>query len=257
MLGRSFQHGMVSFPCLLRPCLSLDMTSDAVHRLMLPSQRTLQIMAAVDLPQDEGTNKIAPRAPCGLTIHCMVFNVFVHLCLWTGCDVHLPGGEPSCPDQCAIITRMVLQQPNGQHGAPSLVAWMIFVADIFLELFSGTISIASSFVDGPVCATDVQQSAPLWLWHSFASCRWVSFVHGQPGRQRLLAVWAKHCTGQAAPICSYRLHGRLEEEQAHGWCDLVLIRLAAQPLQLCWLLPFTAQRLGRPDLLFHEPTGTI
>ena len=130
-----FQHGVVSFPCLLRPCLSLDMTSDAVHRLMLPSQRTLQIMAAVDLPQDEGTNKIAPRAPCGLTIHCMVFNVFVHLCLWTGCDVHLPGGEPSCPDQCAIITRMVLQQPNGQHGAPSLVAWMIFVADIFWNFF--------------------------------------------------------------------------------------------------------------------------
>eukprot|EP00438_Fugacium_kawagutii_P027804 Skav212060 [mRNA] locus=scaffold408:177403:177906:+ [translate_table: standard] len=90
------------------------MTLDTMHRLMLPSDRTLQIMAAVDLPQDEGNYKIAPRAPFGHTIHCMVFSVLVHLCLWIGCDVRFPARGPCFRGRWAIIALMALQQLNGR-----------------------------------------------------------------------------------------------------------------------------------------------
>eukprot|EP00438_Fugacium_kawagutii_P009634 Skav214983 [mRNA] locus=scaffold508:225165:225800:+ [translate_table: standard] len=205
------------------------MTLDTMHRLMLPSDRTLQIMAAVDLPQNEGNYKTAPRAPFSHTIHCMVFSVLVHLCLWIGCDVRFPARGPCFPGRWAIIALMALPQLNGQHGAPGLVAWVIFVVDIFLETL---------------------------FWHYLHSLAFICLLpmrflraHAQTGRQRLLAVSAKHCWGQG--LCSYKLHGR-----QHG--DKCMAGFSSDQVgrsTLATLLTFAfSLHLWRPDLLLPEPT---
>ena len=67
-----------SFMSFLRcPCLPLGMFSVAVHCLMLPSQRTLQLMATLD----DGNSNIAwLEAPLGSTVPGLVLDVLGHLC---------------------------------------------------------------------------------------------------------------------------------------------------------------------------------
>ena len=78
MLGRSWCRFISFLRC---PCLPLGMFSVAVHCLMLPSQRTLQLMATIG---DGNSNVAWLEAPLG------VIDVLGHLCLWAGCSMRLP-----------------------------------------------------------------------------------------------------------------------------------------------------------------------
>lgn len=82
---------------------------------MLPSQRTLQLMAAID----DGDSNIAwLEAPLGNTaVACLVFDVLGHLCLWGGCDMRLP---PSLRSPAAIggMTYQWRKQQLGNRRSP-------------------------------------------------------------------------------------------------------------------------------------------
>ena len=81
---------------------------------MLPSQRTLRLMAAIN----EGNSKNARLvARFGNTTTRMVFDVLDHLCVWAGCDV-CPPPSMSSPAAIGGISHRRRKQKLGNCRSP-------------------------------------------------------------------------------------------------------------------------------------------
>ena len=81
---------------------------------MLPSQRTLRLMAAIN---EGNSNNVRLEAWFGNTTTRMVFDVLDHLCVWAGCDVCPP---PSLSSPAAIggISHRRRKQKLGNCRSP-------------------------------------------------------------------------------------------------------------------------------------------
>ena len=239
---------------------------------MLPSQRTLRLMAAIN---EGNSNNVRLEAWFGSTTTRMVFDVLDHLCVWAGCDVCPP---PSLSSPAAIggISHRRRKQKLGNYRSPCAclangfasenragglrLCWQVPLlvvrartASCYL-LWVRTETLGFATTDGMVRETHGWRDLVLQVGcpTSTFCCLCLSLLSFLGGR----AFWP-HQLEHDGPVWNHGLCRRLEPLSGHAahWCAFPFRCIC---YQTTWLAPVHRQSQMCNVLIFKQlPEDTV